>query len=66
MEQIQILIAGMAIGVWAANIANAYWAHRDRRRAHAESAAALKRAAGDVYLNSFRLYRLQHRTEVRW
>ncbi|MFI8297312.1 hypothetical protein ACIGCZ_15365 [Streptomyces nigra] len=63
-NEIQLLVCGIAIGAQSMVALNAYWASRDATRAATEAQAALKRSAGDHYLNGFRLYRLQHRSRV--
>ncbi|MGW1617755.1 hypothetical protein [Streptomyces sp. NPDC002172] len=64
-SEIVFLVDGVALGVNGMNILHAYWASRDARRARAENAAALHRAAGDLFFSSFRAYRLQQRIEAR-
>lgn len=63
-NEIQMLVCGVVIGAQSMVSLNAYWACRDANRAATEAQAAAKRAAGDHYLNGFRLYRLQHRSRV--
>jgi hypothetical protein len=60
-----MLVCGIGIGAECMAVTNMVWDMRDARRGRTESEAALKRAAGDHYLNTFRLYRLQHRTGAR-
>lgn len=61
-NEIQMLIVGAALGMQAMNCLHIFWNVRDERR-HARRAAALSRTlAADQYLNSLRLYRLQHRS----
>lgn len=60
-NEILFLVYGFVLGGHAVNLLNVFWARRDARRARAESAAALHRAAGDLFLTSFRTYRLQQR-----
>lgn len=64
-NELVMLVSGIAIGIHLMNLANAYWTRQDARRSHAEARAAIKRAAGDQYLNSLRLYQLQQRTGAR-
>ena len=65
VSEILFLIYGVALGTQAMNALHAWWAAQDARRSRAASRAALRRAAGDRYLSSLRLYQLQHRTEAR-
>lgn len=60
LNVIEALTVGIALGGLAANGVRACLAGRDANRAATEAEAAVKRAAGDHYLSSFRLYRLQH------
>ncbi|MET7914437.1 hypothetical protein ABZU45_00600 [Streptomyces avermitilis] len=61
-NEIQMLIVGAALGAQLMNLLHVWWDMRDGRRSAAASRAAVKRAAGDQYLNSLRLYQLQHRS----
>ncbi|MGW3724167.1 hypothetical protein [Streptomyces sp. NPDC000851] len=63
-NEITFLISGIAIGTHLMILMNAYWAWRDDRRDRAASRQARRRAAGDRYLSSFRLYRLENRSRV--
>ena len=63
-SEIQMLITGVALGAQGMSLLHAYWASKDARRSEARAQAAIKRAAGDRYLSSLRLYRLQHRSPV--
>ncbi|MEW2421294.1 hypothetical protein AB0911_12200 [Streptomyces nigra] len=63
-SEIQTLVCGIVIGAQSMAALNAYWASKDATRAATEAQAALKQSAGDRYLNSFRSYRLQHRSRV--
>lgn len=60
-NEIVTLALGIAVGAQLMNILNAYWSSQDARRSATEAQAAMKRAAGDRYLGSLRLYQLQHR-----
>ncbi|USQ82653.1 hypothetical protein NFX46_02025 [Streptomyces phaeoluteigriseus] len=64
-NEISMLAIGITVGAQMMNVLNAYWASRDARRSETQAVAALKQATGDRYLNSLRLYQLQHRTEAR-
>ncbi|MFJ4692824.1 hypothetical protein [Streptomyces sp. NPDC088766] len=64
-SEIQILICGIGIGAQTMAVWHMVLDMRDARRSLAESTEARRRAAADHYLSSFRLYRLQHRTEAR-
>jgi hypothetical protein len=59
-----MLAIGLALGSQGMNVLHAYWASKDARRSATAAQAALKGAAGDRYLNTFRLYRLQHRSRA--
>lgn len=63
-NEIQMLLVGLAIGVQGMAVTHMVWDMRDARRSQTETEAASKSAAGDLYLNSLRLYRLQHRSLV--
>lgn len=52
---------GFVLGAWTVAVVNMVLDMRDARRSLARSERARRRAAGDQFLNSFRLYRLQHR-----
>lgn len=65
MNEIEMFLVGAALGAQAMNVQHARWARQDARRSAAASRAALKRAAGDQYLQSLRLYQLQQRTGAR-
>ncbi|MFD9319309.1 hypothetical protein ACFWDQ_16695 [Streptomyces sp. NPDC060053] len=62
--EITYLVTGIALGGQLMNVLHAYWASKDARRSETAACAALKRAAGDRYLNSLGLYQLQHRSRV--
>ncbi|WP_432170938.1 hypothetical protein [Streptomyces sp. 1222.5] len=64
-DNILFLGYGAVLGVQAMNIVHARWAAQDARRSRTAAAAARRRAAGDRYLSSLRLYQLQHRVGVR-
>jgi hypothetical protein len=64
-NEISMLAIGLTLGAQSTNALHAYWAGKDARRAAALARAAVKRAAGDRYLNSLRLYQLQQRTGAR-
>ncbi|MFK4797814.1 hypothetical protein ACI3K5_03860 [Streptomyces sp. MPA0124] len=57
-NEILMLAAGLFTGAQLMNLMHAIWASRDARRDAATARAAVKRAAGDHFLNGFRLYRL--------
>ncbi|MFE5189207.1 hypothetical protein [Streptomyces sp. NPDC056628] len=59
-----MLCLGFALGAQGMALLHAWWNMRDADRSLAESEAARKRAAGDHYLSSLRLYRLQQRSRV--
>ncbi|MDX2679271.1 hypothetical protein [Streptomyces soliscabiei] len=63
-NEITYLLCGAALGSQGMNVLWAYWASKDARRSATASQAAWKRAAGDRYLSSLRLYQLQHRSPV--
>lgn len=63
-NEIQMLITGVALGAQGMTLLNVFWNARDARRYARRTQAAAKRSAGDQYLNSLRLYRLQHRSPV--
>ncbi|MFF7982312.1 hypothetical protein ACFZDK_24810 [Streptomyces sp. NPDC007901] len=65
MDEILMLLYGVALGSELTSLLHIYWSRRDERRARSESAVARHRAAGDLFFSSFRLYRLQQRTGVR-
>lgn len=59
VNEILFLIYGIAIGAQAMASLHAYWAHQDARRSRTAAKAARRRAAGDRYLASLRLYQLR-------
>ncbi|WP_329471706.1 hypothetical protein OIE75_20385 [Streptomyces sp. NBC_01723] len=64
-NEIQILIVGVVLGGTAANTVQAWLAGREAHRGATEAEAALKRAVGDRYLNSFRQYQIDQLCEAR-
>lgn len=60
-NEIQMLVCGIGIGAQGMAIWRMVLDMRDARRSLADSYQARRRAAGDQYLNSLHLYRLQHR-----
>jgi len=60
-NEIQALIVGLGMGGLIANGTHAWLAGRDVSRAATEAETAHKRAAGDRYLVSMRLYRIQRK-----
>lgn len=60
-NEMQLLAVGFVLGAWTVAVWQMVLAMRDARRDLARSEQARRRAAGDQFLNSFRLYRLQHR-----
>ncbi|MFF9324017.1 hypothetical protein ACF1AY_04790 [Streptomyces sp. NPDC014776] len=64
-NEISMLAIGFAIGAQGVNVLHAYWASKDARRRAVAARVARRRAAGDRYLSSLRLYQLQHRAEAR-
>lgn len=63
-NEIQMLCVGVALGAQGMTVLNICWDARDARRDARRAQAAAKRASGDRYLNSLRLYQLQHRSRV--
>lgn len=63
-NEIQMLITGVALGAQGMTLLHIFWNARDARRYARRAQATAKRSAGDQYLNSLRLYRLQHRSPV--
>ncbi|MFJ4617398.1 hypothetical protein [Streptomyces sp. NPDC088812] len=64
-NEIQILICGIGIGAQAMAVCHMIGDMRDARRSLAAARQARRRATADHYLSSFRLYRMQQRTEAR-
>ncbi|MFJ5728775.1 hypothetical protein [Streptomyces paradoxus] len=60
-NEMQLLAVGFVLGAWTVAIWQMVLDMRDARRNLARSEQALRRAAGDAYLNSLRLYRMQQR-----
>jgi hypothetical protein len=60
-NEVQLLIVGMVLGAWIVAIWRMVLDLREAERNLALSHQARRRAAGDVYLNSLRLYRMQQR-----
>lgn len=60
-NEILMLAAGLFTGAQLTNLMHAVWASRDARRSATAAQVAAKRAAGDRYLSSLTLYRLQQR-----
>ncbi|MET7321310.1 hypothetical protein [Streptomyces sp. NPDC005549] len=58
-NEILMLAVGLFTGAQLTNLMHAVWASRDARRNATAAQAAAKRAAGDRYLSSLTLYRLQ-------
>lgn len=58
-NEIQMLLVGFALGVQGMAVTHMVWDMRDVRRNAAATRAVLKRAAGDQFMSSFRLYRLR-------
>lgn len=63
-NEIQMLLCGIALGVQLMAVLHMVWDMRDARRSQTRAEAAAKRAAGDHYINSLRLYQIQHRSRV--
>ncbi|MBL3670256.1 hypothetical protein JL475_30630 [Streptomyces sp. M2CJ-2] len=61
MNEIQLLAIGLVLGAWIVAVWQASLNLRDARRSLAESHQARRRAAGDHFLNSLELYRIQQR-----
>ncbi|GAA0348504.1 hypothetical protein PV735_31705 [Streptomyces turgidiscabies] len=64
-NEIQMLFVGIALGAQGMTLLHVFWNARDARRDARRAQAANKRAAGDEYLHSLRLYRLQQRAGVQ-
>jgi len=63
-NEIQMLIAGVAIGSQLTSLMHGWLNMRAARRQQTEAEAARKRASGDLFLSSLGLYRLQNRSRV--
>lgn len=61
-NEIGMLFVGVALGAQGMTLLHVFWNARDARRDARHARAANKRAAGDQYLNSLRLYQLQQRS----
>lgn len=64
LNQIQMLIIGMALGATLMNLLHMRWDAQAARRSTADSRAARKQATGDLFYSGFRLYRLKNRSRV--
>lgn len=64
-NEIVMLTVGATLGAHLMNVLHAYWASQDAQRNAAAAQAAAKRAAGDRFMTSFRLYQLQARREAQ-
>ena len=64
-NEILFLIYGVALGATWMSTLHARWVAQDARRSRTAAEAARRRAAGDQYYSSLRLYQLQNRTEAR-
>ncbi|MEU7399712.1 hypothetical protein [Streptomyces sp. NPDC044948] len=64
-NEILLLAAGLFTGAQLTNLMHAVWANRDACRSAAGAEAAVKRAVGDRYLNSFRQYQIDQLREAR-
>ncbi|MGV9755406.1 hypothetical protein ACWDUC_06160 [Streptomyces tricolor] len=62
VNEILFLIYGVLIGAQAMESLHAYWAHRDACRSRTAAETARRRAAGERYLASLRLYQLRQRS----
>ncbi|GGS47973.1 hypothetical protein [Streptomyces violaceus] len=60
-NEMQLLAVGFVLGAWTVAVCHMVLDMRDARRNLARSEQARRRAAGDQYLSSFRLYRMQQR-----
>ncbi|MGV9987756.1 hypothetical protein [Streptomyces olivaceus] len=65
LNEIQMLAIGLALGAQSVQTARAITDRRADRRSAAAARAAVKRAAGDRYLSSLALYRIQQGYGVR-
>lgn len=64
-DEIVLFATGIAVGIQFMTVLHMWWDMRDARRSMAASRAAMKGAAGDQFMSSFRLYRLRAQREVR-
>ena len=60
-NEMQLLAVGFVLGAWTIVIVYMVLGMRDARRSLAESHQIRRRAAGDVYLRSLELYKVQQR-----
>ena len=58
-NELQMLVVGIALGAQLMTLQHMWWDRQDARRNLARSRQAWRRAAGDRYLSSLRLYQLQ-------
>jgi hypothetical protein len=63
-NEIQILVAGAALGAQGMNLLHMRWDAQAARRSAAASRAARRQASADLFYGSLRLYRLQNRSRV--
>ena len=63
-DEIVLFATGIGVGAQSMAVLHMVWDMRDARRNEKVSRAAMKGAAGDHYLASLRLYRLQQRSRV--
>ncbi|WP_371670004.1 hypothetical protein OG985_21615 [Streptomyces sp. NBC_00289] len=63
-NEIQMLIVGIAFGAHCMNITHIVLDARAARRSAAASRGVRRLAAGEQFLSSFRLYRMQHRSRA--
>ncbi|MEU3292994.1 hypothetical protein ABZ722_11600 [Streptomyces longwoodensis] len=64
-SEITMLALGLGLGAQGTTVLHAYWASKDAQRSAAAARAARRRAAGDRYFTSLRLYQLQQRPGAR-
>lgn len=64
VNEIQLLIIGMALGAQLMNLLHMRWDAQAARRSTAASRAARKQAIADLFYSDFRLYRLKNRSRV--
>ncbi|WP_055527158.1 hypothetical protein [Streptomyces graminilatus] len=64
-NEIQALFVGAALGAQGMTLLHVFWNARDARRDARRAQAAAKHSAGDQYLYSLRLYRIQRRAGVQ-
>lgn len=63
-NEIQALIVGLTLGGLAVNCTHAWLAGRDAGRAATEAETAAKQAAGDHFLEGFRLHRIKQQVDA--